>query len=158
MRRKRQQLSETETVSLLEKATSGVLALTGEDGYPYAVPLSYVLHAGNLYFHSARQGHKIDALLNDERASFCVIAEDRIVSSEYTTYYRSAIAFGRLRIVTDPAKKRQALEWLAAKYAPEEHGLGREIEKGFAHLFILEFAIEHLTGKAAIELIDQPKE
>ena len=53
MRRKRQQLSEAESINILEKATSGTLALLGDGGYPYAVPISYVYADGKLYFHSA---------------------------------------------------------------------------------------------------------
>ena len=53
MRRIRQQLSDAETVGILERATSGTLALLGDNGYPYAVPISYVYADGKLYFHSA---------------------------------------------------------------------------------------------------------
>ena len=70
MRRRRQQLTTAECDAILCNATSGVLALTGDDGYPYAVPLSYVYADGCLYFHSAVEGHKIDAIRRDGRCSF----------------------------------------------------------------------------------------
>lgn len=60
MRRKRQQLPEEETIYLLRHATSGVLSLLDESGYPYGVPISYVYDDNKLYFHSALNGHKID--------------------------------------------------------------------------------------------------
>ena len=56
MRRKRQQLSDEENTGILKKATSGTLALLGDGGYPYAVPISYVYDDGKLYFHSALSG------------------------------------------------------------------------------------------------------
>ena len=62
MRRKRQQLSEEESIGILQKATAGTLALLGDDDFPYAVPISYVYHEGKLYFHSALTGHKVDAV------------------------------------------------------------------------------------------------
>ena len=34
MRRKRQQLSEEESIGILQKATAGILALLGDKGYP----------------------------------------------------------------------------------------------------------------------------
>ena len=72
MRRKRQQLSDEESYAILQKATSGTLALLGDGGYPYAVPISYVFSEGKLYFHSALSGHKVDAIRSCDRASFCV--------------------------------------------------------------------------------------
>ena len=50
MRRKNQALSQEECVRLLEENTSGVLAVLGDDDYPYTVPLSYVYHSGRIYF------------------------------------------------------------------------------------------------------------
>ena len=64
MRRKKQQLSERDSKDVLLRRTFGVLAVTGDEGYPYAVPLSYVFDekANKIYFHCAKSGHKLDAL------------------------------------------------------------------------------------------------
>lgn len=62
MRRKRQALPQEICDAVLRRGTSGVLALSGDDGYPYAVPISYIYDGEKLYFHSARQGHKLDAI------------------------------------------------------------------------------------------------
>ena len=78
MRRHRQQLSCEESIGILKKATSGTLALLGDGGYPYAVPISYVYDEGKLYFHSAKSGHKVDAIRSCDKASFCVIEQDVI--------------------------------------------------------------------------------
>ena len=125
MRRKKQLLSSEEAAAILNRGTSGVLALLGDDGYPYAVPISYVYMDGKLYFHSAKSGHKLDAILQEEKASFCVIDQDRIVPEEYTTYFRSAIAFGRIRVLEEEGEKRNAIEALALKYAPDSTPEGR---------------------------------
>ncbi|MBE6898965.1 MAG: 5-nitroimidazole antibiotic resistance protein, partial [Ruminococcaceae bacterium] len=61
MRRKQQALPYEESVTILESASSGVLAVLGDEGYPYTVPLSYVYREGKLYFHCASEGHKLDA-------------------------------------------------------------------------------------------------
>ncbi len=154
MRRKRQLLSEEESISVLKKMTSGVLALSGDEGYPYAVPLSYVYHEGKIYFHSALNGHKIDAIRRNDKASFCVIGQDHIVPEEYTTYFRSVIVFGRVNIIEDSVLKRQAIEWLAAKYAPGSNDGGKEeIDKEFNRLCMIELNIEHLSGKESVELV-----
>lgn len=70
MRRNRQELSRDESIRILKEGTSGVLALHGDDGYPYAVPISYVYDDGKLYFHGAKSGHKLDALRSYPKASF----------------------------------------------------------------------------------------
>ena len=118
MRRHRQQLSQWDCAAILSRGTSGVLAVAGDGGYPYAVPLSYVYQEGTLFFHCAKAGHKLDALRRCSKASFCVIDQDQVVPPEYTTYFRSVIAFGRTRILEDEAEKQAAIWLLAEKYCP----------------------------------------
>ena len=113
MRRKRQQLSNDESVAILEKATAGTLALLGDEDYPYTVPISYVYYDGKLYFHSALAGHKVDAIRKCDKASFCVIEQDDVQPKKYTTFFRSVIAFGRIHIIEDEQEKLEtAIELL----------------------------------------------
>jgi len=84
MRRCKQQLTDEESKNILSKMTSGVLALQGNNGYPYTVPISYIFHEDKLYFHSAISGHKIEAIRNCNKASFCVIAQDDIIAEKYS--------------------------------------------------------------------------
>ncbi|MDD3231427.1 MAG: pyridoxamine 5'-phosphate oxidase family protein [Oscillospiraceae bacterium] len=155
MRRKRQALSAEEIADVLYKGTSGVLALSGEDGYPYAVPISYVYDGNKIYFHCAKSGHKLDAIQRNAKASFCVIDQDQIVPEEYTTYFRSVIAFGKIRVIEGETEKRSAIEKLAMKYAPEDTAAGRKnaIDREWKPLCMLEMSIDHMTGKEAIELV-----
>ena len=158
MRRRRQALPEGECVAILERMTSGVLAVEGDGGYPYAVPLSYVYAGGKLYFHSAREGHKVDALRRNAKASFCVVERDEVVAEEYTTYFRSVVVFGQVRFVEEEREKLAALELLAEKYAPgERERRQREIAQGFDHLYVLELDVECMTGKEAVEFLRQRK-
>ena len=154
MRRNRQQLSIEECEQILGRCTSGVLALTGDGGYPYAVPLSYVYADGVIIFHSAVQGHKVDAIKRDSRCSFCVIEKDEIRPAEFTTCFRSVIAFGHIRIMEDTDEKVQALRLLGHRYSPgDESGLQHEIDKSLDHVLLLRLDIDHLSGKQAIELV-----
>lgn len=169
MRRARQELEFAECVDMLERGTSGVLALVDEDGFPYAVPLSYAFEVasdgdkeslGRLIFHSARKGHKLDAIAHEPRASFCVIDQDLIVPEEFTTYFRSAIAFGRIHIIEDDTEKRAAIETLSRRYSPDmaEADERKEIESSWKALCMLEMSIEHISGKEAIELVRARKQ
>lgn len=156
MRRKRQQLSEAESVALLKKATSGTLALLGDNGYPYAVPISYVYSEGKLYFHSALSGHKVDAIRNYDKASFCVIAKDDVQPEKFTTFFRSVIAFGRIHIIEDEVEKLKTARMLGNRYNPNhEEALQKELENGLPRMLMIRFDIEHLTGKEAKELVRQ---
>ena len=156
IRRKRQQLSESESIGILQKATSGTLALLGDNGYPYAVPISYVYHEGKLYFHSALAGHKVDAIRKCDKASFCVIEQDDVQPKKYTTYFRSVIAFGRIHIIEDEAEKLSTVRMLGNRYNPnDDESLKKEIESGLSRMLMIRFDIEHLTGKEAIELVNR---
>lgn len=154
MRRKRQQLTETECVEILMKNTSGILAVSGDNGYPYAVPLSYVYDNGSLYFHCAKCGHKLDAVKACDKVSFCVVDQDLVVPQEYTTYFRSVIIFGRASIMEQEDEIRSAIEKLAIKYYPDDSKDHRDsvIEKEYKAMCMVKLQIEHMTGKKAIEL------
>lgn len=155
MRRKKQNLDNDEAIRILENGRSGVLALLGDEDYPYAVPISYVYHDSKLYFHGSKNGHKIDAIRKCEKASFCVISQDQIIPEEYTTYFRSVIAFGKIRIMEDENEMRNAIQSLATKYHPKGSVQERDdaINRDWTPLCMIEFDIEHLTGKEAIELV-----
>lgn len=149
MRRNKQYLPAEEVTAILDRATSGVLALAGDEGYPYAVPLSFVYTEGRIYFHCAKEGHKLDAVRRSPLASFCVIDQDEIRQDQFTTAYRSVIAFGQIKIMDSPEAIMAAIRLLAQKYSPSLSEAERqtEIDGALAHLCMLELNIEHLTGK-----------
>lgn len=155
MRRKKQALSLEECIQVLNRGTSGVLAVSGDDDYPYAVPLSYVYRDNKIFFHCAKAGHKLDAIAKNAKVSFCVIDQDQVVPDEHTSYFRSVIVFGKAHILEEEAEKRNAIDMLAERYAPshEESRRLQAIEKEFHILCMIELTIEHISGKEAIELV-----
>jgi len=155
MRRIKQLMSDSDTKAVLERGTSGVLAVSGDDDYPYAVPVSYVFAGGKLYFHGAPAGHKIDSIKRNCKVSFCVIDKDTIVPEKFTTFFRSVIAFGKIHIIEDSAEKRQALERIADRYSPHASPDAREkeLKSALPRVCMLEMIIDHMTGKEAIELV-----
>ncbi|MDE6795402.1 MAG: pyridoxamine 5'-phosphate oxidase family protein [Muribaculaceae bacterium] len=150
MRRFRQQLPMEETKEILRNGHECVIAVSGDDDYPYAVPINYVYDGEHIYLHSAKEGHKIDALRRNPKMSLCVIAQGDIVPEEFTTYFRSAVVFGRARIVEDDNEKVEALWKLSRKYCI---GLDATEEIKFLKtVAIIEITIDNLTGKESIEL------
>ena len=155
MRRSVQQLSYEDAEVVLLRGSAGVLALTGDKAFPYAVPISYVYDGEHIYFHSAAEGHKIDAIQKNPNASFAVIDQDEVIPEKYTTAYRSAIVFGSIRIITDDHEKMAAIHKLAVKYAPEAtEAQHREmIDRTWDRFCMLEMSIAHITGKVGSALI-----
>ncbi len=158
MRRKKQLMSTELTEEVLSRCTNGVLACLGDEGYPYAVPVSYAYYNNKIYFHSGKAGHKVDSLENYEKVSFAVVDEDKIISSEYTSYFRSVIAFGRARFV-EGDEWHQGFKALVEKYSfdqPEDKK-HKEIT-GCTQSHIIAIDIDHLTGKEAIEFVRMRQE
>lgn len=156
MRRFKQQLTKEDSVKLLCSSTAGVLCLCGEDMQPYGVPLSHVYNNGKLYFHSALNGYKVDLIRQNNNVSFTVIAKNEIHLERFTTYYKSVIASGKIRIIENEEEKQNILEILGRRCnANDSEGLSEEIKKGFTRCLALEMEIDSLTGKQAIELVNK---
>lgn len=155
MRRNKQQMRDDAVLSILHSATSGVLSLIGDDGYPYGVPISYAVEGNRLYFHSALTGHKVDAVKENAKASFTVVVQDDIVPEKYTTLYRSVIAFGKVHIVQDDIERLHGVKLLAEKYNPyASESEWRKEMQDCPNFLVLVMEIEHLSGKASRELVE----
>lgn len=161
MRRSKQQLPADECAAILDGATYGVLGTAGTDGCPYAVPLSFAYDgtpadgapAGRLYAHCATVGHKLDALAENPRVSFTVVAQSEPVPEKLTDRFRSVIAFGRARHA-EGDEAADVLRALGAKYAPGlDTMVAEEIEKTAHRTVALVIDIEHITGKEGLELL-----
>lgn len=158
MRRHKQALSTEENLGIINRGTSGVLALCGKDNQPYTVPLNYVYFNNKIYFHCALTGHKLDLIKENQLASFCIIDQDNIVPQEFTSYYRSVNIQGIIQIISDEVAKRTILQAFVQKYSAKFPIEGaNEINKFIKHTCILELTINNLTGKEALELIKQKK-
>lgn len=151
MRRFKQQLSQEECVSVLEHEPRGVLAVHGEDGYPYALPLDFIYMDGRIYFHSAKTGHKLDALAADDRVSFCVMDEGFRREGEWALNIKSVILFGRIKKIDDPGETERIARLLGLKYFPTPESVEEMIKKAGARVQVLELSIDHMTGKLVKE-------
>lgn len=151
MRRIKQQQSDEVCISILEEQMRGALAVHGEDGYPYAFPMDYIYKDGKIYFHCAREGHKIDALKADNRVSFCVYNEGFRREGEWALNITSVVIFGRIRFITDENEALTLCRKLGEKYIPTGEELDRELERSFKRVQMLELTIDHMTGKLVNE-------
>lgn len=148
MRRKDRELSLEEAQEIIKNGQYGVLAVIGENGYPYGVPLHYVVIDDKIYFHSTSDGgHKADSMKLNPKISFTVIEPQEGLRS------KSAIIFGTANLVPDMREK--VLEEMIEKFVPvvawEQAKTGIPFAKDRIEAY--ELAIEQLTAK----VIDKPE-
>ncbi len=153
MRRFKQQISKEECIRILKEQPRGIMSMHGDDGYPYGVPMNhwYSEEDGKLYFHGAKEGHKIDSIKRDDKVSYCVYDQGFRREGEWALNISSAVLFGRIRIVEDEDKKREICTNLCRKFTDDEEYLKKEMANAFPRVCCLELEIEHMSGKLVNE-------
>ena len=152
-RRFKQQISDEECVRILREEKRGVLSMTGENGYPYGIPMNhwYNPEDGKLYFHGAKEGHKLDALRKDNRVSYCVWDAGYRREGEWALNVNSVVVFGRITPVTDEEKAREIGRNLCLKFTDDEAYIEHELRNSLPRVQCLELTIDHMTGKLVNE-------
>lgn len=152
MRRKEKSMTPREAEELLRRASVGRLGLSLDDN-PYVVPVNYVYHEGNIYFHSAREGQKVDYLTKNSKACFEVDEflglKEAERPCEYGARYRSVIVYGRVRIVDDRDEKMEALEMLVRKYVGGEPRARMDVAL-VDRVLVGEMVVDRVTGKQTL--------
>ena len=153
MRRLNQQISDAQCLEILKKEKRGVLSLLGDDGYPYGIPLNHFFSEedNKIYFHCAKEGHKIDAIKNYEKASFCVYDSGYRKDGEWALNINSVIIFGKIRLVTYLEITRKICINLVQKFTDDEKYLEKALKNALPRVQCLEFEIKHMTGKLVNE-------
>ena len=153
MRRFNQQITDAECKEILKKTKRGVLSLLGEDGYPYGIPMDhwYCEEDNRIYFHGAKEGHKIDAIKACDKASYCVYDEGYRKEGEWALNITSVITFGRIRLVEDEDTARKICTELVKKFTDDQEYLEKELKNAFPRVQCLELIPEHMTGKLVNE-------
>ena len=148
IRRQDRELSFDEATAILRDGSYGVLAVGGDDGYPYGVPLNYVYLDGAVYFHCARTGHKLDCIRANPRVSFCVVGKADVLPEKFSTAYASAIAFGQAGELP-AAENKAVLTAFIEKYSADYREKGMQyVENDHHKPSIIKLQVEHLSGKA----------
>lgn len=147
LRRFKQAAAPQECESILSTAQRGILAVHGENGYPYGLPLNFLYLGGKIYFHCARAGHKLDAIHADDRVCFTVLSEPVKNPGEWWNCFTSVICFGRVREVFDDEEKDRLLRLLGAKYFPEGYDLEGDMARSARNALLMEITIDHMSGK-----------
>lgn len=153
MRRFKQELGKDECVEILKNEPRGVLSVLGDDGYPYGIPMDhwYDEESGNLYFHGAKKGHKIDAISKCDKVSYCVYDQGYRKEDEWALNIKSVVVFGRLHPVESADKTLEVCKNLCLKFTDDSAYLEHELTYSLPHVLCLELTPEHMTGKLVNE-------
>ncbi len=158
LRRPKQALPLQECEEILNKSHYGILSLTGDDGYPYGVPVNHVYLDGKIAFHCAASGHKLDAIRSCDKVSYCVVWKDDVSAERQATDYISVIVFGRASLVEDDEGKRRICEAIGEKFAPAYMKECRDETEMYLKrggLSCVEITIEHMTGKCGLYVMQE---
>ena len=107
MRRQDRVLEDAAASDLIARAFCGRLATVGSDGWPYVVPLLHVYSGDEIGLHNtAARGHLRANVEADPRGCFEVdeplkVFDYGLFECDTGLAYRSAIAYGRIRLVQD---------------------------------------------------------
>ncbi|MCF8042850.1 MAG: pyridoxamine 5'-phosphate oxidase family protein [Desulfarculaceae bacterium] len=148
LRRKDRAVDREQAWRILEQGEYGVLSTVSPEGQPYGTPLHYCLMDGDIYFHCALTGHKLDNIAANSRVSLCVVGKAQVLPDQFATLYESVVAFGPATEVLG-AQKQAALNALLDKYSLDFRAEGlKYIEKMSGKARVFKIAIEALSGKA----------
>lgn len=153
MLRKKQALSEEECIAVLKTQKRGVLAVLGDEDYPYALPINHYYNDedGHIYFHGAKFGHRVDSVKHHDKVSFCVYDEGYRREGEWALNIKSVIVFGRLVPVEDEDKMIDICRRLSRKFTDDESYIENEIKRAGFRTLMYELIPEHMSGKLVKE-------
>ena len=151
MRRKDREIADfDEQYAILSRLdTIRVAMFDGE--YPYVVPVSFGCEKRDgravLYFHSAKAGHKVDALAADPHVCIEGDVTFKVEPTDHgiTTRYESVIGRGLCELVEDEAEKIRGLRLLCGHYGFMNYDLAGC--RGLPMVNVYRITVERLTAK-----------
>ena len=153
VRKKKNEISQDEAKNLLRSSRRGVLAVNGDEGYPYAIPINYLYDEENnkIIFHGAKAGHKVDSIKKNDKICFTVFGNETFTEENWAPYLQSVVVFGRCRLVENRDDTVSLVKKFARKYYPNEDMVNEEIANSGKGVQMFEIKIEHLSGKKVQE-------
>jgi nitroimidazol reductase NimA-like FMN-containing flavoprotein (pyridoxamine 5'-phosphate oxidase superfamily) len=149
LKRKSKQISMDECIEILTKETRGILAVNGDNEYPYAMPMNHYYHSddGCIYFHCGKGGHRLDSLEQSDKVSFCVCEQGYRQEGDWAFHVRSVIVFGRMEVIEEPSQIIPMTTRLCRKFPCNEDYIKEEIRLYAKETILLKLVPEHICGK-----------
>lgn len=151
--RKNKQLSNEACVELLKREKRGVLSVIGDMGYPYGTPMNHFYNEadGKIYFHCGKIGHRLDAIKENDKVSFCVYDQGFANEGEWALNVKSVVVFGRIEIIDDVEIISNITAKLSRKFTEDEKYISNEIKNYVSKTLLLKLTPEHICGKLVNE-------
>jgi nitroimidazol reductase NimA-like FMN-containing flavoprotein (pyridoxamine 5'-phosphate oxidase superfamily) len=148
MRRNESEINDIASIEeIIRKAQVCRLALS-ENDRPYVVPLCFGYKDNTLYFHSAREGKKLDVLKKNNNVCFEIDTDNELLKGKKacscSMKYRSVIGFGRAEIIEDTELKHRALNIIMQNYF---EGFFKYPDEAVNKTVIIKVKIDSMTGK-----------
>lgn len=149
MRRVKNEISIEAAKELLRKNRRAAFSVQGDDGYPFTVPINFYYdeNENRIYFHSAKAGHKIDAIKAHDKVCFTTWDDGYLVDGDWAYYVSSCVVFGRARLIEDRQMTEEKTRIMALKYFPTAQEVEEVIEKSIDRVQLVAIDIEHISGK-----------
>ena len=159
MRRNHSEVTDPRKIQRILSLTNiGRLATKGQDGYPYITPVNFVSMAGNIYFHCAPKGEKLDNLTRDPRVCFEVdvplsyidigLDPGRPICNLHQ-FYHCVIIRGAARVVEDGNLKLDALNALVAKHEDtDDFNKVTSDMSGYKACVVIEIKLDSISAKS----------
>lgn len=154
LRRSKQQVSVEACKKVLSEESRAAFSVIGQDGYPYTVPINFYYEESDnrIYFHGAKEGHKIDAIKNCDKVCLTTWNQGYKKEESWEWNPTSVVVFGRVKLIDDINIMKEPLKKLGLKYYPTLAEVEEEMSSSsMDHVQMFAIDIEHMTGKLVNE-------
>lgn len=148
MRRKDREMNREFALSVTDKCEYATLAMVDANDKPYCVPVTIARDGGTVYFHTAKEGQKIEALKNNPAVCMSCVGDTCRATDKFTTEFESAILYGNATEVTADSEKIHALRLICERHTPANmQKFDASIEKSLFRTGVWKIEIANITGK-----------
>ena len=148
MRRKEKEITDKKEIEkILQESNVCRLAMVDGDK-PYMVPMNFGYRDACLFFHSAKEGRKIDVIQKNPNVCFEVDQLIRLkkakLACDWGAEFKSVIGSGKAHLLEDSKEKRQALNIIMSQYSDRTFEYPDEI---LEKTLVIKVIIDRMTGK-----------
>jgi hypothetical protein len=153
MRRSEREISQEEAKKLLMDNKRAAFSVIGDEGYPYTIPINFYYDEAEsrIYFHSAKVGHKIDALKQNNKVCFTTWDDGYLEEGDWAYYVSSCVVFGKASLIEDERLTEEKVRVFALKYYPTAEEVDEVMAKYIKAVQLVAIDIEHISGKRVHE-------